>query len=184
MINLVGNNFSLRTMTAEDVTDEYLSWLSNERINKYLSVRYNIPSKEEAIVNVARYDQKTRFMFTICDNKSDKFIGTISLNIDPDYKIASYGYLVGDQKYWGTKAAVEAISMLLDFAFEELNLRRVWGGAFIPNIGSIFNFKKLGFTQEGRLRASGLIDGKEVDSLVFGILKSEWLARKAEKKDA
>jgi RimJ/RimL family protein N-acetyltransferase len=178
MIYIKAENFYLRTMNFDDVTDQYLSWLANERVNKYLSVRYNIPSKEEALVNLARYDEKKMFMFAICDNTTSKFIGTISLNIDkPFYKTASFGYLIGDLEYWGKNAAIEATSMLLDFAFNELNLRRVWGAAVILNTGSIFNFKKLGFIQEGRLRASAFIDGFEFDELLFGILKSEWLAR-------
>jgi RimJ/RimL family protein N-acetyltransferase len=178
MIYIKAKNFYLRTMSSDDVTDEYLSWLADERINKYLSVSFDIPNKEEALINLARYDEKKLFMFAICDFQTNKFIGTISLNIDkPFYKTASFGYLIGDLDYWGKNASIEAVSMLLDFAFKELKLRRVWGAAVILNTGSIFNFKKLGFIQEGRLRKSAFIGGCEFDELLFGILKSEWLAR-------
>jgi RimJ/RimL family protein N-acetyltransferase len=179
MIYLKAKNFSLRAMCYDDVTDEYLSWLSDEIVNKFLSVRYNIPSKNEALLNLARYDKKNLFMFAIIENGTSKFIGTISLSIDkPFYKTATFGYLIGNKEYWGKNAAIEAITMLLDFAFKSLNLRRVWGGAVILNTGAISNFKKLGFSQEGRFRQSALIDGQQLDELMFGILKSEWLNRK------
>ncbi len=177
MIVLNGENFFLKTMTPADVSKDYISWLNDEKINQFLEVRHNIPSMEEAVSFVNKYNNKSNFMFAICEIKSTKMIGTITLNLDVHNKSASYGYLIGDKLFWGTKAAVEAISLLLDFAFFELDLRRVWGGAYIHNIGSIFNFKKLGFVQEGRQRAVGLINGKEIDSLLFGLLKSEWIKR-------
>lgn len=179
MIYLKGKIFSIRTMTSEDITDDYLSWLNNEKVNKYLTVRNNIPSKESSITNLKKYDQKNMFMFVIFENTTNKLIGTISLNIDkPCFKTASFGYLIGDINYWGTVAAKEAISLLLDFAFGTLELRRVWGGAATSNIGAIFNFKRLGFTHEGRWRSSIIVDGNELDELLFGILKSEWNAQK------
>lgn len=178
MIILKSENFSLSTMTAADVTDEYISWLNDKKINQFLEVRHKVPTREEGIAFVQKFDQKSSFMFAIRENINQKMIGTITLSVDLYNKTASYGYLIGDCNFWGSKAAVEAISLLLNFAFDEIKLRKVTGGAYLGNIGSIFNFKKMGFVQEGRLRAAGVIDEKEVDILLFGILKSEWLERK------
>ncbi len=57
-------------------------------------------------------------------------------------------------------------------------MRKVWGGVYIGNIGSIFNFKKLGFSQEGKQRDHGLVDGKPMDNLIFGILNEEWTIKR------
>lgn len=173
MIRLSGENFYLKTLTQSEVTDDYLSWLHDKEVNRFLEVRHHPPSREEAMAFIASFDGVHRYFFGIFTNES-RFIGTLTLSIDAGNKSASYGYLVGDKAYWGTRAGVEAVTLMLNFAFETLLIRRVWGGAYVTNIGSIFNFKKLGFTQEGRQRAAGLLDGKEVDSIIFGILKKEW----------
>jgi len=166
---------SLKAMTSSDVTDEYLSWLSDPKINKHLEVRFNIPSKAEAIDFVRGFDHKVAYMFLICDTTANLDIGTAIIRVDPNNRTASWGYLIGNIDYWGTNAGVDAIYLLMNFTFDVLNLRKVSGGAHITNTGSIFNFYKMGFVQEGRLRAAALVNGIETDVLLFRMLKSEWI---------
>ena len=178
MIILKGVVVSLKTMLPSDVTEEYLSWLSDPKVNKHLEVRFKIPSKAEAISFVKGFDHKSSYMFLIYDTIKDTSIGTATLRVDTNNQTAVWGYLIGNLAYWGSKAGVESIQLLLNFAFDELCVRKVSGAAHVSNIGSAFNFKKMGFVQEGRLRAGGLVDGKETDLLQFGILKAEWLERR------
>ena len=63
---------------------------------------------------------------------------------------------------------------MLDYAFNSLKIRKVSGGAVQHNIGSLFNFKKLGFAKEGHLRKHNLTNEGPSDVLVFGIFKDEW----------
>jgi ribosomal-protein-alanine N-acetyltransferase len=62
----------------------------------------------------------------------------------------------------------------MDFGFKKHRLSKIWGISIINNIGTIFNLKKLGFIQEGRLRGHAKRKGKQVDRIIFGILKKEW----------
>ena len=54
--------------------------------------------------------------------------------------------------------------------FLEWNMRRVWGQVDSDNAKSINFCKRLGFVQEGRMRQG---TSAEVDTLIFGLLKSE-----------
>ena len=68
----------------------------------------------------------------------------------------------------------QALSMLLRFAFAELNLFRV--SARVPeyNDPAIALFRKFGFAEEVRRRQAINRDGRRWDLLVFGLLNSEW----------
>jgi len=175
---LQGKEFALRFLEADDLNEDYLGWLRDPEVNRFLEVRYNPPTKETAIEHLNTYDQKMRFFWGIYAIEDDRFIGTITLSKNPYEDSATYGYLIGNRKYWGTSAASEAIALSREYAFEELGLRRVGGGANEKNIGSLFNFKKLGFVHEGTQRQIEVIEGVITDSYTFGILKHEWEERR------
>jgi RimJ/RimL family protein N-acetyltransferase len=68
----------------------------------------------------------------------------------------------------------QALSMLLRFAFAELNLFRV--SARVPeyNEAAIALFRKFGFAEEVRRRQALDRDGRRWDLMVLGLLNSEW----------
>lgn len=83
------------------------------------------------------------------------------------------GYILA-REFWGQGLATEAISAALDFAFRTLKLRRVMADTDPENNGSIALLRKLGFRQEGHLRAEWETHIGVRDSLIFGLLQSEW----------
>ena len=82
--------------------------------------------------------------------------------------------MIGNSDYWGKSASEEAVSLVLDFAFDTLELNRVTGGTYSTNIGMIFTYKRLGFTREGVMRKSLLEGDKYIDGYRWGILSDEW----------
>jgi len=171
---LRGNAFYLKSLFPEDVAENYIQWLKNPTINEFLVVRQAPPTLEKQKHYVASFDHRTNFIFGIYVNQQDQLIGSQTLRICPKNKKGVFGYFVGDRQYWGTTAALTSCYLLLEFAFMNLNLYRVEGGALKNNIRSLFNFKKLGFTQESVQREAFLINGSFTDCFYFGILKKEW----------
>jgi len=68
----------------------------------------------------------------------------------------------------------QALSMLVRFAFAELNLFRL--SARVPeyNQAALALFSKYGFVEEVRRRQALDRDGRRWDLIVFGLLNSEW----------
>ena len=69
----------------------------------------------------------------------------------------------------------EATALLLDHAFGERRLNKVWAMVIEPNVPSQQVVEKLGFTHEGTDRQATWYEGEYVDSRRYGILAEEWL---------
>jgi RimJ/RimL family protein N-acetyltransferase len=81
---------------------------------------------------------------------------------------------VGEREYWGRGYGTEAMRLVLQFAFQELNLHRVSLGVFAYNERAIRSYEKAGFRIEGRLRQGIHRVNQRWDEVVMGILRSEW----------
>jgi RimJ/RimL family protein N-acetyltransferase len=71
------------------------------------------------------------------------------------------------------------MELLLDFAFNEINLHRVFLTVFSYNQRAIRLYEKLGFQREGIYREHLQRDGQRFDMLHYGILRREWAARRS-----
>lgn len=67
-----------------------------------------------------------------------------------------------------------ACNMLIDYAFNTLNLHRIDVDHIEENIRSETLIKKLGFIYEGRTRESSFLNGKYVSHKTYGLLAKEW----------
>ena len=86
------------------------------------------------------------------------------------------GLGIGDRNEWGKGYGTEAMNLMLEFAFTEINLRRVTLTVFEYNPRAIRSYEKTGFHHEGRLRQFLTREGRHWDMLYMGILREEWLA--------
>lgn len=68
----------------------------------------------------------------------------------------------------------EALSRVLHFGFEELGLHRIEALTAKDNIASIKTLEHFGFLKEGTMREDYVVDGKNVDSECYSLLKWEW----------
>lgn len=86
------------------------------------------------------------------------------------------GIGIGDRAYWGRGYGTDAMRLLLQFCFQELNKHRVSLAVLSNNTRAIRSYLKNGFVQEGVVRGSDHRFGLRQDVVVMGILRSEWQA--------
>jgi RimJ/RimL family protein N-acetyltransferase len=77
-------------------------------------------------------------------------------------------------EFWRKSYAFEAWSLLLEYAFEALGLRKIIAGAVVDNVPSMAVLDKLGFQVEGTLRQEFVMNGECRDAVRFGLLKHEF----------
>ncbi|WP_372784524.1 GNAT family N-acetyltransferase [Phenylobacterium sp.] len=106
-------------------------------------------------------------------------IGMLSLvTIDlPNRRAESARFLIGDEAAAkGAPAAVEAMKLLYELAFDRLGLERIYGVIEERNQRMIKWQKYLGMAEEGRLRRHLRMDGEFVDVVSLSLLADEYRA--------
>ena len=83
---------------------------------------------------------------------------------------------IGEKDVWGRGHGTRAVHLVLQHAFEDLPLRRVFAMADADNARVIRLFEKCGFAREGLLHEHRLRHGRPVDMVVMGLLGREYVA--------
>lgn len=65
---------------------------------------------------------------------------------------------------------------MVALGFRELGLHRVWARCIAENRASVAVLERSGLRLEGRLRENGYFRGRWWDTLLWGLLESEWRA--------
>lgn len=104
---------------------------------------------------------------------TDKVIGSVDFNHRHEDDVLEIGYTLHPD-YWGRGYVPEAASTLIDLGFKELGLHKIELSCFGSNVQSQRVAEKLGFTLEARIRDRKDAQGNRCDSLIYGLLKSEW----------
>jgi RimJ/RimL family protein N-acetyltransferase len=104
-------------------------------------------------------------------------VGMVSVtNIDTLHRHCEPGrFLIGDEEaVRGIPAAVEAMKLVYELVFDELQLLRVSGAVVSDNPLMAKWQKYLGMKEEGRLRSHYFINGHFQDAILFGMLADEY----------
>ena len=105
-------------------------------------------------------------------------MGIITLNsFEPVNRSATVGMLAVHPSKAGAFHGIQAIRLLLDYAFGSLNLNRVVGLVFDGNRIYDTIYKRLGAVHEGTLRQAVFKGGEYVDKRVYSMLRDEYQAK-------
>ena len=173
---LIGEKVYLRLLEDSDIGEEYVGWLNDYEVTRYLETG-KFPSTPDAIRKyLERFqDSATDLIFAIVDKDTDQHIGNVTLNrINWINRTADTGLIIGPKESRGKGYAFEAWSLILEYAFHRLGLRKIIAGAVVDNTASITILKKLGFKIEGTFRQEFLLDGEYRDGVRLGLLREEF----------
>jgi [ribosomal protein S5]-alanine N-acetyltransferase len=113
-------------------------------------------------------------------SENDEALGWVIL-IEKRAAVYELGYILRRDQ-WARGFAKEACNVVIEFAFSALKARRLFADTDPDNVGSIALLRSLGFEQEGHLRGEWETHIGVRDSLIFGLLREEWVAGHAEAK--
>lgn len=162
----------LRKLSEKDIPG-MMEWMHDPDINLWFRFNADAMTEERARKFIAgSFTEKTRH-YAIVD-ESDEYLGTISLEeIDEENGHALYA--ISTRKCaWGSGAALEATRMLLEIAFHELNLERVYLNVLADNIRAKRFYEKAGFRYEGRFHKHLKLRGEWRDWDWYAILKDDY----------
>lgn len=109
--------------------------------------------------------------FAVADAGTDRLLGTVDLQCKNPGS-AAIGINFGSHAR-GTGAALSAVRLLLDYAFNQLNLSYLHWNALVPNWGSRKLAWKLGFSFDGQIRGDYNDRGTPADRWVLSLAATD-----------
>jgi RimJ/RimL family protein N-acetyltransferase len=173
---MVSDRISLRKLELEDIP-RTTSWLAQPEIGEIMGY---LP---KSYLHQVEWFKKTihdesRHIFAICD-ASGVHVGNVALgNIDWIDRNASLSLFIANTENRRKGYGRLAVDMILQFAFERLNLHRVYLRTSKKYPGAIQFWTSCGFVKEGILRQHKFQFGDYEDKIIFGMLREEYNAKK------
>lgn len=171
-VRLEGRLVTLRPLEVSD-SKRIVSMINREELKEFLMLVFPITEylEEEWIKRNAVSHNSIVFGLE-CESA---LVGTAGLTgIDWVNRSAEYGIGIYDPKFWNRGIGTEATSLVLKYAFEYLNLNRVWLRVLEYNRRAIRVYEKCGFIQEGRERQGRYYRGHYWDLVRMSILAEEY----------
>jgi len=173
---LEGKNVILRPLTLADAPHTLELRLDTETNLAFLGYVFPINEANERrwIESLYAEGPRRRADFAIVDRRTGDFAGLIAItDLDHLHQRARFGILLRRDAR-GKGLAPDAMSVLFDYAFHQLNLSRVWLEVLAENERAVNLYKRFGFVHEGTLRSHYFQDGRFKDLLVMGLQRSEF----------
>ncbi|SFT33137.1 diamine N-acetyltransferase [Lachnospiraceae bacterium XBD2001] len=156
-----------------------LEWMHDEQVLKGLQKNFMQMSLQDAIsfIQSVSYEMSegNSLHYAIAD-EADTYLGTISLkDIDLSAKHAEYAITMRST-FHGKGIGTAASRLLLEKAFVELGLERVFLTVLADNDHAKHMYERCGFCKEGTLRKHIFKNGEFHDWDLYGVLKTEFIA--------
>ena len=171
---LIGKKIYLRGLEESDL-ENIQKWLCDSAVTKLLFQGDRPPNLQ---VMKEDFNKKIRdgmeIVFAIINKTSDFYIGWTGIyEINWVSRSGELRFFIGEKKYWEKGLATEAVRLLIDYAFNKLNLHKLYGGANIENYGSLKIFRRLGFEEEGISKEGHFRNGRYYDLVRFGLINKK-----------
>lgn len=168
----------LRPAERDDIPT-FLTWLADAEVAESLANRapWSRVAEESWFDELQQSQGKTTWHFVICVRDGGQPIGFAGLHsVDHVNGSTELGIGIGERSQWDQGFGTEAMQVLLDFAFGELRLHRVFLHVFDFNERAIRVYERVGFRHEGTAREMFYQHGRFCDTHLMGILVDEWAA--------
>jgi RimJ/RimL family protein N-acetyltransferase len=157
---------------------EFAAWHADpkfQRLGFDQPIRPLSTDEARALMERWRDDWPGSLSFAVHALDDDRLVGLTRLyDIEPNHRTAILGISIGRESEWGKGFGTDASKVTIRYGFQELNLHRIWLDVFGYNDRAQALYRKLGFSEEGRLREHFERDGRRHDVILMGLLRNEW----------
>lgn len=170
---LEGRLVNLRAIRDADAP-AFRRWLNDQEIARYMGDRYPMAAEAAAARSQAANMSSFDNVRLAIETKHGEHVGGVNLfDSSPECRSAQIGVMVGERAYWSRGYGSDAVVTALRFAFDEMNLNRVFLQVWSFNERAIAAYRKIGFIEEARMRDDVYTMGCYHDNVIMGILRDE-----------
>lgn len=164
----------LRVPRLDDATAIFDGWAQDTEVTRYLTWRPHerIEQTEEFVQNCLRaWEIETRFPYMITLKDNSEVIGMIDPRIEGPKVGIGYG---AARAYWGKGYVHESTRAIIEWAFRQTSIYRVYATTDVENVASQRVLEKVGMQCEGILKKYIMhpnISAIPRDSYIYAITK-------------
>ncbi|RUR00293.1 N-acetyltransferase [Legionella septentrionalis] len=172
-MHMRGERVTLRPLLKED-SPHYFKWINHKELVLCNAAFKPVSEQEhEAWFSKVTSDPNA-VLFSIVANQDNRLIGSCSLRrINMLHKNAELQIRIGEIDYHNRGFGSEAVHLLVQYGFANLNLERIYLHVFANNKKAIKAYEKCKFQQEGILRKAAYVNGSYINVHIMAILKDE-----------
>jgi RimJ/RimL family protein N-acetyltransferase len=186
MVRIAGSSVVLRDFVASDVP-VLREWLRpHHEWHRWDGPYFARPSPEVADAICARLSTRIdtgslptpRDRLAITRPSDDALLGQVSWyweSEETDWR--RIGVVLYDPASWSGGLGTEAVALWTTYLFESTDIVRLDYATWSGNKRMCRVGQKLGWTEEARFRQARVVNGQRFDSVVYGVLRSEWMGR-------
>jgi ribosomal-protein-alanine N-acetyltransferase len=174
---LTGKQVVLRELRTSDAPS-LLAMLTTEEVTRFISPP---PTTVEGFERFIAWTHRMRTAgtyacFAVTVQGYDTAIGIFQVReLEPGFGSAEWGFAIGSA-FWGTGVFQEGAELVMQFAFETLDVHRLEARCAVRNGRGNRALQKIGAVQEGVLRKSFLKDGQYLDQVLYAVVEDDWRA--------
>jgi len=168
----------LREIQRSDLTD-INRWRNDKSLVDFLGAPFRFIDKEidEKWFDNYLSSRTNNIRLAICETSSNKLLGAIYLlQIDWLNRSCEYAIQIGETSSHGRGIGFQATMKILEHAFYDLNINRVFLTVLESNERAIRLYRKIGFIEEGKCRKAVFKNGRYTDLVQMSILLDEFNA--------
>ena len=164
----------LRKPVLEDAEVMFRQYAQDAEVTKYVSWRAHRSineTREFLRACLCAWEEGTSFHWAIVVRENNQLVGMISARVD-SHKW-ELGYVL-DRSRWGKGYMTEVVKSLIEWAFKQPEIYRVWAVCDVDNLASARVMEKAGMSREGILRRWSVhpnVSGEPRDSFCYSISK-------------
>lgn len=171
---IIGAKASLRAIEESDAP-LYHRWINDHETNTWRGLYHPTSACEASDWLKSLSQVQTDRLALVVQDEESNAIGLIGLrNICSRSRRAEIWIYLGEKSKWGCGYASDAIRTLCHYAFDEMNLFRIWLECDPTYLSAVKCYEKAGFVLEGTLRKSYYRRGEYRDSCIMGLLREDW----------
>lgn len=165
------SNIRLRALKESDIWLLH-KWVNDPEIVKYTYFFHPVSEMEQKEWFSSLPRQTDKILFGIEVKEGEKLIGTCGLeDINHICRKAELTIKICDNKMWNKGFGKEALEILMDFGFSDLNLRRIWLKVMADNERAVKLYKNVGFIVEGVMKEDHYSQGEYKDIIIMAYIR-------------
>src|SRR5699024_1471031 len=171
----------IRKFKEKDIPNK-IKWINNSENNQYL--HYDLPLEYEKTLNWFKKNKDRRDRYDGIIEVNNIPVGLIGLlSIDMKNSKAEYYIALGETKYKRKGIAKLVSSKLLEYAFKEIGINKIYLFTEVENKSAQKLFERVGFKKEGLLKEDIKNGDEFADRYAYGICKKDYYNKKERDKD-